>query len=388
MHIYEHPQHAGSSWVSFENRTGGRGSAALENGGAKGHAFERLQARETKTLLDVAGSGTVCRIWMTVSDRSPEMLRSLRLEMYWDGCSVPAVSCPLGDFFGIGLGRRCAFECQLFSDPEGRSFNCFVPMPFRTAARITLTNDSDKPLSHLFYDINLLTDVAHSDSMLYFHAHWRRERPNKLGVEYDMLPAVSGAGRFLGCNIGVMRNPAYEDTWWGEGEVKVWFGADKHPTLCGTGTEDYIGTAWGQGSFSQRTQGCPIADSAGGQWAFYRYHIDDPIHFDDACRVAIQTIGGAGKEKVMELLAKGAELIPVSIDPSDRSAALVRLMDRDQPVDLQDPGIPAGWCNFWRQDDWSSTAYFYLDSPSSALPELASLEARVRELVQPDSGQI
>ena len=44
----------------------------------------------------------VRRIWMTLNDRSPTMLRGLRLDMYWDGAKTPAVSAPLGDFFGVG----------------------------------------------------------------------------------------------------------------------------------------------------------------------------------------------------------------------------------------------------------------------------------------------
>ena len=198
-------------------------------------------------------------MWLTISERSPEMLRSLRIDMFWDGSRAPAVSCPLGDFFGSGLGRISAFECQLFSNPEAQSFNCFIPMPFRSSARITITNESGRKLAHLFYDINLLTDVEHDDSMLYFHAHWRRESPNALGHEYDILPKVKGQGRFLGSNIGVIRSPHYDATWWGEGEVKAWFGDDLQPTICGTGTEDYIGAAWGQGRFANRTQGCSIA---------------------------------------------------------------------------------------------------------------------------------
>jgi len=384
MELYEVPRQARTRWVSFENGTGARGKAALQNRGGKGHAFDRLSAGEAKTLLEVTGGGEVRRIWMTVSDRSPRMLRSLRLDMFWDGSSLPAVSCPLGDFFGVGLGRRCAFECQLFSDPEGRSFNCFIPMPFRSGARITLTNESDKDLSHLFYDLNLVTGVEPSPEALHFHAHWRRESPNELGQEYTILPRVSGRGRFLGSNVGVIGNPVYGNTWWGEGEVKVWFGDDAEPTLCGTGTEDYIGTAWGQGKYANRTQGCPIADPDNRQWAFYRHHLDDPIYFDDACRVAIQTIGGTGKDRVIELLGQGVPLRPVSIDASGTTGEFVRLLDMKQPVDLSDPAIPDGWCNFWRQDDWSSTAYLYLDSASGALPALQTLEERVRDLAPPE----
>ena len=177
MHLYEKPRGVKTRWFSFENTEAGRGRAGMENQGAKGHAFDDLAAGETRTLLNVGGSGTVCRIWLTVGDRGPEMLRSLRLDMFWDGADRPAVSAPLGDFFGVAHGRRTPFECALFSDPEGRSFNCFIPMPFRHGARITLTNELPRRLAHLFYDVDILLGEEHSTETLYFHAHWRRESP-------------------------------------------------------------------------------------------------------------------------------------------------------------------------------------------------------------------
>lgn len=379
MELFEKPQGVQTRWFSFENSGSGRAHAGLENAGAKGHAFDHLPAGETVTLAAVEGSGTLCRIWITVNDRSPEMLRSLRLEMFWDGSAQPAVSVPLGDFFGIAHGRRTPFENALFSDPEGRSFNCCIPMPFRSGARITLTNDSEKRLSHLFYDVDILLNVAHSPETLYFHALWRRESPNALGKDFTILPRVSGAGRFLGCNLGVIAHPGYKGSWWGEGEVKVRFGDDENPTLCGTGTEDYIGTGWGQGAYGHRTQGCLIADRENRQWAFYRYHIDDPIYFDDGCEVTIQTIGGSGKSHVIEMKKSGMPLIPVSVDTGE-AGGFTRLMDLPQPVDLEDTAIPDHWTNFWRQDDWCGTAYFYLDSPEGTQPPIAPVEERAAGL--------
>ena len=382
MNLYEKPEGVQTRWISFENQSGKRGQAGQSNWGAKGFAFDDLAAGETKTLLDMEGSGTICRIWMTVSNRSPEMLRSLKLEMFWDGAETPAVSVPLGDFFGVGLGQRTPFECALFSDPEGRSFNCCVPMPFRVAAKVTLTNESDVRLSHLFYDIDLLTGVTHSPETLYFHTHWRRENPNALGQEFVILPHIEGNGRFLGSNLGVIVDAAYDGTWWGEGEVKVRFGTDAEPTLCGTGTEDYIGTGWGQGTYSHRTQGCLIADKTARHWAFYRYHIDDPVFFNGGCSVSIQTIGGSDKAQVIALQKQGVPLIPVSID-NGQPKGFHRLMEGEQPVALEDDGVPDGWCNFWRQDDWSATAYFYLDTPNGVLPSLAPVAERTAGLTAP-----
>lgn len=379
------PEGVQTRWASFENPTAGKGGAATTNQGAKGHAFDWLAAGETKTLLDIRDqSGLITRIWLTVDDRTPEMLRSLRLEMFWDGAEIPAVSAPLGDFFGATMGLLAIFENEFFSSPEGRSFHCNIPMPFRTAARITLTNGSAFPLRYLFYDVNLLTGVEHEADALYFHTRHRQETPNALGEPFEILPRVEGAGRFLGCNVGVTANPAYETTWWGEGEFKAWLDGDTTtPTLCGTGAEDYIGTAWGQGAFINRTQGCTIADGAARQWAFYRFHTDDPIYFHTDFRAAIDAMGGAALKDVLRLRAAGVPLVPISLawsggamnrDELDEwgepeflapnRLPFIRLFDvPDAEIFLNDATLADKWCNFHRQDDWTATAYFYLNIP-------------------------
>ncbi|MBC8137528.1 MAG: DUF2961 domain-containing protein, partial [Fibrella sp.] len=183
---------------------------------------------------------------------------------------------------------------------------------------------------------------------------------------------------------GVVCDPRYEGAWWGEGEVKIWFGGEEFPTLCGTGTEDYIGTGWSQGQYTQRTQGCTISDDKGDRWAFYRHHLDDPVYFDDGCRVAIQTMGGTQKDRVAALQARGVPLLPNSIvDDTVSASRMLHLMGREQPVDLADASLPHGpgtFCNFFRQDDWSSTAYYYLDRPDGVLPPLAPVAERIARL--------
>ena len=365
-------------WSSFENLNGVKGRGGMENKGAKGHPYDSIKAGETKTLLDIKGCGIVTRIWITIRNRSPQMLRSLRIEMYWDGAKTPAVSAPFGDFFGVGLGKRVPFENELFSDPEGRSFNCCIPMPFRKAARIIITNDSDTNIKSIYYDVNYLLTAAHDSDVLYFHTHWRRENPTRLFHDFEILPRVKGKGRYLGTNIGVIADSIYENTWWGEGEVKVYLdGDDKYPTLVGTGTEDYIGTGWGQGVYAHRYQGCLIADKANHQWAFYRYHIPDPVFFDKDCRVTIQQIGGDDKKKVRELIKKGVPLKPISIS---KDGNFTKLLENTDEPNLDDPSVPDGWCNFYRRDDVSATAYFYLDSPENNLPAIAPAAERTKGL--------
>jgi hypothetical protein len=348
-------------WFGFENPTGAKGAAGQENKGAKGHPSDRLASGDSCVLLDMKGAGIVNRIWMTVKDRRPEMLRALWIKMYWDDSPLPAVSAPLGDFFCNGLSMMKTFENCFFSNPEGRSMNCTIQMPFKSAARIVLINQSAINLSSLFYDIEATRLKKWNKNMLYFHTFWNRENPTALGRDFEILPDTKGAGRFLGVSVGVATGDGYKQTWWGEGEIKFYIDGDTDfPSLCGTGTEDYIGTAWGQGRFYGQYQGCLIANEENRLWSFYRFHVPDPVFFSRNCRVTLQQMGGADYSNVLEMYKEGIPLIPVSLFKYENSE-LVKLMDN--PMALDDPSFPDGWVNYYRQDDVSSVAYFYLDRP-------------------------
>lgn len=368
--MYEYSDFSEPRWVSFENITGSKGRGGMENNGAKGHPCDSITAGATKTILNIKGPGIINRMWITISDRSPEMLRSLVIKMYWDNSNKPAVNVPFGDFFGTGLGKTAIYENALFANPEGRSFNSFIQMPFREAARIELVNESDKDLPMIFYDINLQLIKKWDENYLYFHSCWHRDTATLLADDFEIMPAVKGKGRFLGTNISINANPDYKDCWWGEGEVKMYLDGDRDlPTLVGSGTEDYIGTAWGQGAFFNKYTGCLVADSKNLQWAFYRYHIIDPVYFKTDCRVTIQQIGGNTKEIVIGLQKKNVDLIPITVH---QAPLFIHIYKKDSVVDLNDPELPNAWTNFYRSDDVAATSYFYLDKPVNELPDLQS----------------
>ena len=371
--LYQHIPGASSRVSSFENLNGMKGQGGKENATAKGHAFEDLKAGQTKALLNVGGAGMVQRMWVTISDRSPEMLRSLRLRMYWDGQEKPAVDVPFGDFFAAAF-KPVTFQSALFSDPEGRSFVCTIPMPFRKGARITLSNEAAKDLELLFFDVDFITLPSLPAEDLYFHACWTRTNGAPAGEDAVLLPKVTGKGRFLGVSVGVNINPAYGKSWFGEGEVKMWLdGDEKYPTINGTGTEDYIGTGWGTGAFAHEYAGCLVAaDTGRQQYHFYRWHVPDAIYFDKECRVSIQQIGGWGKNDVLKLQAGGATLKPVSVSGPK---GFKSLFEPGQGDALAMAGAN-DWVNFYRSDDYAATAYFYLDSPVDGLPALAGAAER------------
>jgi hypothetical protein len=353
-------------WASPENPTGAKGAGAQTHGGRKGRPSFPVKSGERVVLAESSGrSGIVRRIWMTITDPAPPAtVRGVVMEFYWDGAATPAIRVPLGDFFGQGLGRLTAFESVFFSNPEGRSFNCALPMPFRTGFKIAFANESGCDIDHLFYDVNFtLGDKIESPS--YLHAYWNRENPTTLMRDFAILPKIEGRGRYLGANFSVIvDNKTYARAWWGEGECKVFLDGDTdHATLLGTGVEDYIGTAWGQGKYAHRYQGCPIAENEGerGFYTFYRYHVPDPIYFQREIRVTIQQIGGAFPSFVHAMRDQGVKLIGAGPDTG-------------APLDMDMVGKPSAI--FERQDDWASCCYFYLNRPENSLPALAALNHR------------
>ena len=96
--------------------------------------------------------------------------------------------------------------------------------------------------------------------------------------------------------------------WWGEGEIKFYLDGDEdYPTICGTGTEDYFGGAWGfvegegkaqhYGIYSTPFLGLPQVIQPDGvmysqtRFGMYRWHVMDPIRFKQDLRVTIQDLG-------------------------------------------------------------------------------------------------
>ena len=363
--LFAMPKGVQSRWASAENWRGEKGAGGQAGQGRKGSAWFPLRAGQQQTLAEVTGtSGMVRRLWCTIRDRSPQMVRSIRLDIYWDGAATPAVSAPIGDFFGHAAGRCVPFQSALFSSPEGRSFNCCIPMPFGSGMKIVVTNEGTTDLSHVFYDVDYTIGDAFGDDLLYFHTHWRRENPTTYQADYAVLPRVEGRGRFLGMSVGAIADTdRYADSWWGEGEIKVYLDGDgDFPTLCGTGVEDYVGNGWAGNSdvtYSHAYQGFPLNDLQRQEFAFYRFHIPDPIYFYQDIRVAVQQIGAAWEKAWVDgMQATGETIYDTQM----------------QPVDLAKPGALG---LFEREDDWSSCAYFYLDRPENGLLPLAPVTERV-----------
>jgi hypothetical protein len=342
--------------TSFENPTGARGAGGSAYGGRKGAPNRRLEPGERVVLADIEGSGVVRHIWMTFMPSRPERMRSLYLEVFYDGATEPSVSVPCLDFFGLPHGRPVPYDSALTSAQEGRGFISYVPMPFRRGIRIVLVNGAEKR-AMLYYQVDYTLQPEVPPDLGYLHVSFRRDNPTEMRRDFVIADGLRGPGRFLGCNVGV--RVIDEGQWYGEGEVKVYRdGDDELPTICGTGLEDYVGSAWGMGPHSAPFGGAPLVVGKNGEIdpdfvGFYRWHIPDPIMFERDLRVTIQQIGAmafmAGQEAELEAYERTN---PVAGTGWVRDIA---------------PGMLA-WGIAERVDDYCATSYVYCVEPQPVPP--------------------
>ena len=261
---------------------------------------------KTFVLADIAGPATIQHIWLTFPEPGPSWLgrdgnanhSELVLRIYWDGAAEPAVESPVGDFFAAGFGERAEVNSAPVVVEGGDSYNCYWPMPFHKSARIEIENQSARPLNSFYYQIDYLKEDSLPPGTPYFCAQYRQEFPTVSGRDY-LICDIEGRGHYVGT---VLSARARSPSWFGEGDDKYYIDGEKTPSLQGTGTEDYVGNAWGMGTGTYPYFGVPILegewDSVGWRTTVYRWHLPDPVRFTKSLRVEIEDAGWISKDEL------------------------------------------------------------------------------------------
>ncbi len=258
----------------------------------------RVAPGQTHVLMDESGPGVITHIWVTFLGPEPQGWakqgsanhQEMVLRMYWDGNPRPAVEAPVGDFFANCFGQRREVISVPVIVEDADSYNCFWRMPFRKSARIEIENQSDKPISLLYYNIDWIKKDKLPKDTPYFYAQYRQEYPVQTGKDYVVLE-TKGKGHYVGTVLAVRtRSPA----WFGEGDEKIYIDGEAKPSIWGTGTEDYFLSAWGLKQTSTPYFGVPYFDQwgiVGGHTSAYRWHIQDPLVFNKGIKVTLEHFG-------------------------------------------------------------------------------------------------
>jgi len=342
--------------ISAENPTGakGEGGKATEGLGANsardlGQKWKvapavLLQPGEILTMAEIEGPGAIQSMWLA----GLTIRRECILRIYWDGQEQPSVECPLSDFFAVGWGVFAQMNSIPVSVNPNNGVNCFWEMPFRESCRITVENRAPDPVV-CFYQVNYtLTEIP--EDAAYFHAQFRRNKPLPYKEAHTVVDGIRGKGHFIGAALSWGSN---NNGWWGEGEVKFYLDGDgEFPTICGTGLEDYFGGAYNWDVDGQVvTCSTPFLGmhqviwggetyQANQRFSMYRWHVMDPIRFQDDLKMTVQALGWRDWDKLADAATRG------EIDTVDGRRYL--------PL----------------QDDISSVAYWYQTLPTAPFPEL------------------
>ena len=295
--------------VCAENPTGEKGKGGMAETGSASYAARELgqgwkvnpyvvvEPGQTAVLADIKGQGAIKHIWITDSSVRG---RLMILRIYFDGAKTPSVECPLSDFFcsaNYTEHRQLSSLCVCVN--PNRALNCYFEMPYFKSFRVEIENTDTLRASNVYYQIDCEEKEISPDS-LYFHAQFRRVNPLPYMQPYTILD-------------------------------------NDFPSICGTGTEDYfcgaynfdVGGKYTEFStpYSGLSKVSQTTESYLSQRYFnmYRWHIQDPIYFNENLRVTIQALGWRSEHRYLPL-----------------------------------------------QDDISSVAYWYSDTLDDVYPELPS----------------
>jgi len=309
-------------------------SAAIESWSNADNRW--IQPGATFTMAEIEGPGMIRHIWLTFPESSPSWIAregsanpsEIVLRMYWDGHDQPAVESPLGDFFACGFGRRAEVNSVPVQVQGGDSYNCFWPMPFHSLARITITNESERPLAAFYFQIDYTIEEGLPEDSAYFCAQYRQEFPTKSGGDYLIaeIEAPEGGGHYVGTVMSVRsRSPQ----WFGEGDEKFFIDGAESPSLWGTGTEDYFLNAWGMERATFPSFGVSRLDGwlgdLGDTGTMYRWHLADPVRFTRSLRFVIEHAGWMSADETTTGAVEGF------VERNDDFATVAFWYQRGQP---------------------------------------------------------
>ena len=195
-------------------------------------------------VLPTPAGGALCEFFLKIDAEGEELAQALRnvvISIEFDGKET--VWCPLGDFFGTGVGINPYKSWYTTVKEDGTLISRWV-MPFQRHVRVNLINYGDRDVR--FVRTGSATCMYNwDDRSMYFHADWRQQREIETiagngTMDWNYIK-LKGRGIFVGDVLSVLNRTT---AWWGEGDEKIYVDGETFPSHFGTGTEDYYGYAW------------------------------------------------------------------------------------------------------------------------------------------------
>jgi len=243
---------------------------------------------EESTALTLSGAKAITKFLVQLEAKDYEQaLRSTVACIRFDGRQTAWI--PVGSLVGVGYSDEKNDTYYVKADNKTGTLSTYYVMPFRKSAAITLTNYGRQPVNVKRFEATV-DNYRWDERSLYFNATWFELRNISTVNRSDLnYVTVLGSGRYVGTSITIFNTCALKNnqTWWGEGDDKVYVDGETFPSIFGTGTEDYFGYAYCR---PQRFWTPFISQPRGEgnkKWGYSnnnRYHMLDDIPFTESIK--------------------------------------------------------------------------------------------------------
>lgn len=268
-------------------------------GGLLCQHLESIEGGKSMSLALPDGPHAVRNLMIRVnganSSRYAQLMRGLVVKITFDGTQT--VWAPLSDFSGGGIGAFAVDSWYLSADGEGRC-ECRYVMPYRENASIEIENLTSQR-AEVRIEARVSECTWHTNTC-YFHCSWRQEGGLQTGSDYDsndnhewLFSDLAGRGIYKG-DVLTLYN--YRDTWYGEGDEKIYIDGESFPSHFGTGVEDYYNTSFAPVEVFHTPFGGAVRadnDSSLGYNTWLRSRNLDGITFGSSLRFDFELLGWA-----------------------------------------------------------------------------------------------
>lgn len=184
--------------------------------------------------------GMINGITLYTEQIDEELLQSVWMEITFDGHDTPDVFCPIGSFFGNGLGINSTEYLLMGVSQNGVMYNTF-PMPFWHSAKARLVNKGNRVVS-IMGRVENVRNPYDEHNTGYFRNTPYCQRIYTKGRD-TQIASINGSGKVVAVNINCW---AHQDhTISCEGDVHIYIDDEKTPRVLSDGSESYVSYGWG-----------------------------------------------------------------------------------------------------------------------------------------------
>ena len=242
-----------------------------------------LQPGKSATVANINGGGRFTGIELSPSVAFEGLYKNLDIRLFWDDETMPAVDCPVADFFGFAFGKP-SMQSLLLGTTKGKLY-CYLPMPFNKRGRIELVyrKRADTVLSpvQIAAAISYTTTPQNLQTEGRFYARWQQTKPSA-GEPFVFLNA-KGKGHYIGT---VLQAQGLKTgmTLFFEGDDSTII--DGTIELHGTGSEDHFNGGWyalkdrWDAAFSLPLHGALDYSLLFSRTGAYRFYLTDKLSFN------------------------------------------------------------------------------------------------------------